>query len=57
MPRVKKYMIQVIGCDDSTDIKIELSIEEFRIVDRIARLITDKSTYQCEPRMAVYEIE
>ena len=53
---VKKYKIQVIGCDDSTDVDIELDIHEFRLIDRIARLITDKSTYRCEPTMQVYEI-
>jgi hypothetical protein len=54
---VKKYKVQVIGCDDSTDVDIELDIHEFRLVDRIARLISDKSTYPCEPKMTVYPIE
>jgi hypothetical protein len=54
--RIRNYKIQLIGCDDSTSINIDLDINEFRLVDRIARLLTDASSHSCEPTMAVYEI-
>ena len=53
---IKIYKIQLIGCDDSTSIEIDLDIHEFELISRIAKLLTDASTYSCEPTMAIYEI-
>lgn len=49
--------ITVYGCDDSTSIEIELSYDEFQIIQTVAEMITEKSTYQCMPTMEVEKLE
>jgi hypothetical protein len=49
----KSYRISVNGCDDSTHIELELTDEEFALIDAVARKVTNKSTYLCEPTMSI----
>ncbi len=53
----RKCKITVYGCDDMTSIEIELSYDEYQIIQIVAEMITEKSTYQCMPTMEVVKIE
>lgn len=45
--------IMVCGCDDLTIIEMELTYDEYQIIQIVAEMITEKSTYQCMPTMEV----
>lgn len=53
----KIYEISVDGCDDSTEIKQELTFEEYEFLKMIAEKITNTSSYGCMPTMSIREIE
>lgn len=53
----KVYEIGVHGVDDSTIFKMELTDEEYKIVNKVAKLCTDTSKYPCMPVMYIAEIE
>lgn len=50
MPR---HIIEVIGCDGSTRVEMDLTPAELVFVQRLAKMITNTSTMSCEPEMAV----
>ena len=52
----KKYRISVHGCDDSTIIEKELTQQEFKIIQEVAREVTKASTYGCKPIMVIEEL-
>ena len=52
----KIYEISVHGCDDSTTIKKELTLEEYELLKEIAEKITNTSIYMCMPTMTIIEI-
>jgi len=54
---MKTYKIQVIGCDATTTFSMQLSPEEFVLVERLCALCTETSTYGCEPVMYIKEVE
>ena len=51
----KIYIIKVRGCDDSSIFEMKLSIDEFKVVKRVAEQCTKTSTYSCMPTMAIEE--
>ena len=51
----KKYVITVDGCDDSTEIIKELTLEEYELLVDVSAEITDASEYTCMPRMEITE--
>ena len=53
----KMYEISVHGCDDSTTIKQELTLEEYELLKEIAEKVTNASTYGCMPTMGIEEIK
>ena len=53
----RKCRITVYGCDDMTSIEIELSYDEYQIIQIVADLITEASEYMCMPTMEVEKIE
>lgn len=53
----KKYIILVHGCDDSTIIEKELTEDEFKTIQLVAKEVTETSEYQCMPTMEVVEME
>lgn len=53
----KKYMIIVEGCDDETIIEKDLTIDEFKLIESIAKEITETSKYICMPIMYIKEIK
>lgn len=53
----KKYRIGVLGCDDTTIIKKELTEDEFKTIQSVAKEVTDASEYRCMPIMAVEELK
>lgn len=52
-----KYRISVQGCDDSTTIVKELTEEELKLIQSVAKEITATSTYMCMPIMEIELIE
>ncbi len=53
----KKYIILVEGCDDDTIIEKDLTLNEFKLIQSVAKEITKTSNYQCMPRMYIKEKE
>lgn len=51
----KTYVISVDGCDDSTIIREELTLEEYELLNTIAEKITNASEYGCMPTMEIEE--
>lgn len=49
--------IFVYGCDDYTMIEVELSYDEYQIIQMVADLITEASEYICMPTMEIQKIE
>ena len=54
---MKTYKISVDGCDDSTEIEMELTGAEWALVKWIAQKITEASTYGCMPTMEIEEVK
>lgn len=52
----RKCKITVYGCDDDTSIEIELSYDEYQIIQIVADLITEASEYRCMPTMEIEKI-
>lgn len=52
----KTYIVSVDGCDDSTAIIQELTLEEYELLNTIAEKITNASEYGCMPTMEIKEV-
>lgn len=52
----KIYEILVYGCDDTTVIRQELTLEEHEFLNMIAEKITNASDYRCMPTMELEEV-
>ena len=52
----KKYEIVLDGCDDSTKFKMELTNEEFELLEKVSAKSNEASKYCCMPRMYLYEV-
>ena len=57
MVNKRECIITVYGCDDMTTIQIELSHDEYQIIQIVADMITETSTYKCMPTMSIEKIE
>lgn len=53
---MKRYIIILHGCDDRTDVEMELSESEAEVVNRVAVAINAESTYRCKPTMSIEEL-
>ena len=53
----KKYRISVHGCDDSTIIEKELTEDELKAIQLVAKEVTETSEYGSMPTMEVEELE
>ena len=52
----KLYSIDLEGCDDDTSFEMELTTQEYGLLERVSKLANETSTYGCMPRMYVTEI-
>lgn len=52
----KLYSIDLDGCDDYTHFEMELTTQEYGLLERVSKLANETSTYGCMPRMYVTEI-
>ena len=52
---MKKYLITLNGCDDTTECEIELTENQVKDFMKIAKEINKKSTYRCEPDISIFE--
>lgn len=52
---MKKYLITLNGCDDTTKCEIELTKNQLETFMQIAKEINKKSTYCCKPTISVYD--
>ena len=57
MSNTRKYEITVTGCDDETTVHMELSDQEYELIDRLADLISTRSAYSCMPVMEIEETD
>jgi len=51
----KKYIINIVGCDDETTFVMELTEYEASIILEVARKSQETSTYGCMPKMYIEE--
>ena len=49
-----KYVIELIGCDDTTNFEMELTEDELKLLQRVAKKSKETSSYSCMPIMRVY---
>ena len=47
----KVYLIENVGCDDTTDAILELTQEEFEFLNNIFEQINKNSSYSCQPKI------
>ena len=52
-----KYLISVDGCDDSTEIEVDLTPTQFKLLERIAEQVSEKANYGCMPSMSIEKVE
>lgn len=52
---MKTYAIKLVGCDDHTMLKIELSEKQALFLTQIAEMLNAQSDYRCKPVMRVDE--
>lgn len=57
MSNSRKYEITVTGCDDQTTVHMELSAQEYELIDRLADQISTRSAYSCMPVMEIEEAD
>lgn len=53
---MKKYRIDVHGCDDTTTVYMALDKEAYKVVKMLCEAVTETSTYKCEPTMVITEL-
>ena len=51
----KEYLVEVTGCDDSTDFIIQADDAEFAVIKKFADRVTEASANQCQPEMSIRE--
>lgn len=50
---IKKYVVALRGCDDSTYVDIEATDEEAQLLEEIAARVAAASDFRCQPTMEV----
>lgn len=51
----KEYLVEVFGCDDSTEHIIRVDDTEFAVIKKLTELVTEASTNLCQPRIYIRE--
>ena len=51
----KEYLVEVTGCDDSTDFIIQADDVEFAVIKKLAERVTEASSNSCQPVMSIRE--
>ena len=49
----EKYLISLIGCDDTTYLEKELSTAEYQFLYNLSKEINKNSAYGCQPKMDI----
>ena len=52
----KEYIISIIGCDDFTNIPMNLTKEQLILFEEFARKSKQISTYSCMPTIEIEEL-
>jgi hypothetical protein len=52
----RQFKIRLIGCDDETEISLELSESEEAFVERLEDLFAKASTCVCQPRLSAFRV-
>lgn len=52
-----KIRIKLVGCDDTTIFEMELTEKEYELLQRVANLSEETSTYGCMPIMEVHIVK
>jgi hypothetical protein len=50
---VNKASVVICGCDDLTQVEIEVTESELEFLKKLALLVNDTSTYGCMPSMSI----
>ena len=51
----KEYLVEVLGCDDSTSLIIEAEDSEFLAIKKLVEQVNEKSDDLCQPTMSIHE--
>ena len=49
----RKYLISLVGCDDTTYLEKELSITEYQFLYNLSKEVNKNSAYSCQPTMEI----
>lgn len=52
---MKRYIVQLEGCDDSTNFEMVLTEAQAEVLEGLKRLSEKYSTYSCKPRLDYWE--
>lgn len=52
-PPKHSYLVHITGCDDVTELAIDLDPDELATVQRLAAASRDASEYGCQPKIEV----
>lgn len=52
-----KYIIELVGCDDSTEFEMDIDEYGLDILKEVAKKSQEMSTYGCQPKMFIYKQE
>lgn len=50
-------VIKIKGCDDTTKIIIDLTEEELKFLEKLAKLSKENSSYSCQPIIEIMTAE
>jgi hypothetical protein len=50
-----KYKISIDGCDDSTEVVLDLTKSQVKVIEELAEKASEVSTYGCMPTIAIIE--
>ena len=51
------YKITLVGCDDRTVVKMELSLEHYFVLKDLQDKVNEESYYACMPKMNIEVIQ
>ena len=54
---MSKYIIELVGCDDTTEFTMDIDEYDLDILKEVAKKSQETSTYRCQPVMFIYKEE
>ena len=55
--RMSKHIICLVGCDDATEVEMEMTDEELEFLRNVARKVNNKSSCECMPTLYIDDVK